>query len=557
MAGHVFIMHGDLTRVSCDAWLMPCGIEGRASAHWREVIEAELGPTVWPELPEGWSWNGARCARLWPEPRYDRHGERMPTPWLANVGGGRRTTIAWFVQGVREFMAAVAASPEVQAPRHDRVKPLVALPIVGTGDGGARSRGGDVVRALLPCLYESARVYDLDVALVIKHHPDYAAAQRERLRYHERGVHRWPELDQAARAQADALAARASSGQLVLFVGSGVSVGAGLPTWGEFLRQLSRDPEQRLALDWDDLGRWSYGDQARIIERGFGGREVMGQAIARHLDRAHYSLTHGFLAALPCEEVVTTNYDRLFELASAAIDRPAAALPYENASGSGRWILKMHGCITRPEDIVVTREDFLRYASRRNALAGIVQALLITRHMLFVGFSLDDDNFHRIADDVRRTVRLTPEHAHEPFGTSLVLVDRPYLAELWRGEIELITLRPLEPERTMRAQSLDAARQLEIFLDYLLAQVTDPSYLLDDRFESLLDEDEQALRELLLELVTRATPQMRRTPAWLRVEALLQLLGYRPDPQGAWLEDLAQFLVMARAGRSAVSDEEA
>jgi hypothetical protein len=29
--------------------------------------------------------------------------------------------------------------------------------------------------------------------------------------------------------------------------------------------------------------------------------------------------------------------------------------------------------------------------SRRAALAGIVQALLVTRHMLFVGFSLRDD----------------------------------------------------------------------------------------------------------------------------------------------------------------------
>ena len=37
----------------------------------------------------------------------------------------------------------------------------------------------------------------------------------------------------------------------------------------------------------------------------------------------------------------------------------------------------------------------MRYASRRSALRGIVQSLLITRHMLFAGFSLNDDNFHR------------------------------------------------------------------------------------------------------------------------------------------------------------------
>jgi hypothetical protein len=40
-------------------------------------------------------------------------------------------------------------------------------------------------------------------------------------------------------------------------------------------------------------------------------------------------------------------------------------------------------------------EDYLRYESRRAALAGIVQSLLITKHMLFIGFGLQDDNFHR------------------------------------------------------------------------------------------------------------------------------------------------------------------
>jgi hypothetical protein len=44
----------------------------------------------------------------------------------------------------------------------------------------------------------------------------------------------------------------------------------------------------------------------------------------------------------------------------------------------------------------------MRYSTNRSALSGIVQSLLITRHMLFVGFSLKDDNFHRIIDVRRR-----------------------------------------------------------------------------------------------------------------------------------------------------------
>jgi hypothetical protein len=113
---------------------------------------------------------------------------------------------------------------------------------------------------------------------------------------------------------------------------------------------------------------------------------------------------------------VTTNYDQLFEEASAASRIKVSVLPYDPSADNERWVLKMHGCISHPQDIVLTRVDYLRYESRRAALMGIVQSLLITKvplptitsslrrfvlmriavqHMLFVGFGMTDDNFHR------------------------------------------------------------------------------------------------------------------------------------------------------------------
>ena len=44
------------------------------------------------------------------------------------------------------------------------------------------------------------------------------------------------------------------------------------------------------------------------------------------------------------------------------------------------------------------------YGANRAALGGILQALLLTKHMLFVGFSLTDENFHRLFDNVRRNL---------------------------------------------------------------------------------------------------------------------------------------------------------
>lgn len=91
-------------------------------------------------------------------------------------------------------------------------------------------------------------------------------------------------------------------------------------------------------------------------------------------------------------------------------------LPMSPSPSADRWLMKMHGCVRVPDSIVLTRRDYIRYAETSAALggaarcqydvqsscmmslsllAGILQALLMTKHVLFIGFSMTDDNFHR------------------------------------------------------------------------------------------------------------------------------------------------------------------
>src|SRR5262249_8070865 len=130
---------------------------------------------------------------------------------------------------------------------------------------------------------------------------------------------------------------------------------------------------------------------ARRLPKGLSVGEAVAQLIADEARR--HALGHALLARMPVDEVVTTNYDDLFARAGTAAGRPCAVLPGGAIRRGERWILKMHGTVQRPETIVLTRADYLRFQETRSALAGIVQALLLTRHMLFVGFSLHDDNF--------------------------------------------------------------------------------------------------------------------------------------------------------------------
>jgi hypothetical protein len=364
------------------------------------------------------------------------------------------------------------------------------------------------VRGLLPELYRFTEAYPIDVALVMKDGAQYAAAQAVRLSL--MGDNAWASLDGRLLNKANDLAYLAGRQELVLFLGAGVSQGAGLPSWGGLLANLAGED---LAGDPDFQGL-SPLDQARVIQRQLPEDLPLRRAVANRLRANHYSLAHALLAALPVGEVVTTNYDRLFEMASEAIGRPVNVLPYQAGGGGQRWLLKLHGCVTRPDDIVLTREDYLRYEAGRAALAGIVQAMLITRHMLFVGFSLNDDNFHRIADTVRRAVQ------RQPFGTSLAVAANKLLPQLWAGDLDWVELGDLP----------HSARTLEIFLDRLAAKaVATTDHFFDPRYEATLGEAELRLRNELTKLgefAASVPAKDRRGAAWAEVQRLLARLGW-------------------------------
>jgi hypothetical protein len=308
----------------------------------------------------------------------------------------------------------------------------------------------------------------------------------------------------------------------VLFVGAGVSQGAALPNWRELLEGLAEDAGMSVK-DRQALERLHSLDRALIIQHRLEARgTTIGRAVSDRIDSDRFSLAHSLLASLPVGEVVTTNYDCLFEEASTSASHTVAVLPYEAAKGRSRWLLKLHGSVTHPDDIVLTREHYLRYADRRAALGAIVQALLITRHMLFIGFSLTDDNFHRIVDDVRKVVRTTTERGMASrFGSALLLKADDLLEELWRNDLHLVSM-----EGTKFLDASEQARQLDVFLDLLVSEsVHGNSPLLDTDYDGILTDEEREIRGLLENLESRASEAARRSTAWVPIGELLKKLG--------------------------------
>ena len=157
------------------------------------------------------------------------------------------------------------------------------------------------------------------------------------------------------------------------------------------------------------------------------------------------------------------------------------------------------------------------------------KAFLVTRHVLFAGFSLTDDNFHRIVDAVRR-LRGDGRTGH--FGTALALGSGGLGEALWEQDIRRVRMAE-QKESTPGFPFAAAARQLEVFLDYLVSRTRDAAHLLvGERFDTLLTDGERQLRDALVRFAADVTgpnaAAVRGTVAWPQVERLLRGLGFEP-----------------------------
>lgn len=293
-------------------------------------------------------------------------------------------------------------------------------------------------------------------------------------------------------------------------MGAGVSIPAGLPTWGGLLRQLATHHRVDITGGFDSLNAL---DQAQYLQSHI---ENLGHDVSRIVGKNRTpALGHALLAGLGCTEAVTTNYDRLYEAAvkmQRGRSNVATVLPWEHPKSGKQWILKLHGDVENPDSIVLTRQQFVSFDANTRPAGALLQTLLMTRHVLFVGASLTDDNVIRLAYEVEQFRR---HHGLKGSVGTLLDVDNDQVRrELWRGQLTWLSMSGATvPERS---------RTLEIFLDAVAAHASnDASWLLDERFNGLLDIDKD-LAQAARRLYKRAAGA---GPEWERLTDALVALG--------------------------------
>jgi hypothetical protein len=197
------------------------------------------------------------------------------------------------------------------------------------------------------------------------------------------------QVDQLVRAIIDRRA--------ILFVGAGVSISVGLPSWEKLIERMAAD----LGISEEfDIKRDRFQTLAEYYRLKHGSigplRSWMDRNWSVSRKKVEKSDLHRLIVALDFPIIYTTNYDRnlevAFEIHGCPFVKVANARDVVQARQDVTQIIKYHGDFDEDTSLVLTETDYLDRLSFDSPLDVKFRADALGRTILFVGYSLSDMN---------------------------------------------------------------------------------------------------------------------------------------------------------------------
>ncbi|HDZ8840938.1 SIR2 family protein [Aeromonas dhakensis] len=187
---------------------------------------------------------------------------------------------------------------------------------------------------------------------------------------------------------------------VAIFAGAGFSSSAGYVNWKELLRPLADE----LNLDID--AEKDLVEIAQFYLNENGRNRINQQLIDKFATAKQPTKNHKILSRLPIKTYWTTNYDKLIEK-SLEDSNKVVDVKYTinhlaiTKKKRDAVVYKMHGDIDHPDNAVLTKDDYERYAIRMKPYITSLSGDLVSKTFLFLGFSFTDPNLDYIMSRVR------------------------------------------------------------------------------------------------------------------------------------------------------------
>ena len=208
--------------------------------------------------------------------------------------------------------------------------------------------------------------------------------------------------------------------QVVPFVGSGMSVPTGLPTWREFLLKISGFTQCDIT-ELNHLLDSSSFEEAADLLAGTTNQRLLEERVEHELRIASRETINGPVCLLPAlfhDLVVTTNLDRVLEVVYGFCDIPCEYVFRGDQLGDyrdlrlqeGRCLLKLHGDYQGRQGRVLFSSDYDSLYAPGSVGRQELSVIYGQYNMLFLGCSLGPDRSIRLLIDVANGQTKMPKH---------------------------------------------------------------------------------------------------------------------------------------------------
>ncbi len=198
------------------------------------------------------------------------------------------------------------------------------------------------------------------------------------------------DLKQLLRKYIDAM----HEGDAALFIGAGMSHPHGFVNWKELMRNCAKELNLDIDREHDVVAVAQY-----YLNRSGRNRSLINQILQSEFDKPATSNkpNHEIIARLPISTIWTTNYDKLIEESLREAHKNVDVKTKDkdiarHKPGREVVLYKMHGDIANPDEAVICKEDYERYARNHPIFQNTLEGDLLGKTILFLGFSFSDPN---------------------------------------------------------------------------------------------------------------------------------------------------------------------
>lgn len=213
----------------------------------------------------------------------------------------------------------------------------------------------------------------------------------------------------------DELIENFKNGSGVIFVGAGMSMGAGFPDWKGLLEAmiLEADKVSWISKSKIDEYRHLVNDSSKFLMLAEDIKTELGAGYSEFMTKTFVDYTwtptknHELIVRINSSLIITINYDDLIESAyndiykkyPVKVNFDQAKIAANNFWKGRFFILKAHGDAKSDVDsLILTQRDYRKTLYREAGYRSLLMSIFTTKSILFLGVSMNDPEFNQLID---------------------------------------------------------------------------------------------------------------------------------------------------------------